>query len=489
MSQMGFSQASQASDAAEPQASQRVLGDVLVLGMGMTGADVARYLVSLPAGRVASVTLYGGLRSSAGETSRELEELGVRVMLGSEDVQGSYDLCVASPGISERSEFFRSAAAHAREIVSEPEFAWRESPERWVAITGTNGKTTTTSLATFLLRQAGMAATAVGNIGNLCTTAVCERRAGEWFVAELSSYQLAASVRLHPHVAVLLNVTPDHLAWHGSLEAYAAAKERIFANLDADDLAVIVCKDAWCRAMYQRLCERGQRCCVVDASGDPQLRSCAFVRKGRLVVRLDGEEHLLCAASDLQILGTHNLENALAAATLALELGAGDEAVSAGLAAFEPLEHRVEPCGRRDGVSFVNDSKATNTDAVEKALQSFAPRTVVLLCGGTDKGTDLHELAELVADSCAIAICYGEAGERLARALEEARDATASPLRIERVPHLAQAFDLACALAQAGQTVLLSPACSSFDEFSNFEERGRVFKRLVATYVAHGEVG
>ena len=193
-------------------------------------------------------------------------------------MQGSYELAVVSPGISERSEFFAHARAHAGEVMGEPEFAWRESPERWVAITGTNGKTTTTALTAELLRAAGLDAEAVGNIGTLITSVLDERRDGEWFVAELSSYQLATTSRLHPKAACLLNVTPDHLSWHGSMEAYALAKEKAFANLTPDDLAVVSCEDAWCRAAIARLEERGLCVCHLSTSDDPATPSAAFVR-------------------------------------------------------------------------------------------------------------------------------------------------------------------------------------------------------------------
>ena len=452
---------------------------VLVLGLGKSGAFVARYC----ADRGDEVTLYGGLASQPGEQGADLASRGVKVVYGTEDVQGAYDLCVTSPGISEFSDFFRAAQAHSAEVISEPEFAWRESPERWIAITGTNGKTTTTTFTRDLLRAAGMPATAVGNIGYLCCEAVTKRSEGEWFVAELSSFQLAVSRRLHPQVAVLLNVTPDHIAWHKTLDNYAAAKEKVFANLTPSDLAVVATGDDWCRSIAGRLEDRGLRVCRLSLAGDPDTPCAAFVREGRLTVRLDGKEHTLCKADDLQIKGIHNVENALAAATAALEVGAADAGVEAGLRAFAPLEHRIELCGELGGVRFVDDSKATNTDAVEKALTAFAPGSVVLLLGGHDKGTDLDSLAQAAARDCAAAVCYGDAGPRMASAL---RACASDPTRVHEAPHMAEALDLACDLAQPGQTVLLSPACSSFDEFSGFEERGRVFKQLVADRIHAG---
>lgn len=464
------------------------LGRTCVLGLGKTGVAVARHLVSLVPDRVDSVTLYGGATSTPGEVVRELEGLGVRVVTGTDEVEGSYDLAIASPGISEFSEFFLSAAAHAAQVIGEPELAWRESPFDWVAITGTNGKTTTTTLTRDLLRAGGIEAEAVGNIGTNAIGEVAGRHEGEWFVAELSSYQLATSHAIHPRVAVLLNITPDHLSWHRTHENYAAAKERVFANLTPSDLAVVACEPG-CAAILSRLEARGLRVCRLDPERDAGTPCAAFARDGILVVRLDDVEHELVTIADLPIKGIHNVENALASAAAALEVGVSDEAVRTGLLAFRALEHRIEPCGEAAGISFVNDSKGTNVDAVLKALTAFEPGRIVLLAGGTDKGTDLAQLADAICDSCRAVVCYGEAGERFREAFSAAAGRRGTGPSVIAAPHMAEALDAALAVALPGDTVLLSPACASFDEFSGFEERGRVFKALVAEHVARaGEV-
>ena len=474
--------------------AKRTYGDVLVLGLGKTGEAVATYLAGLTgSGRVTSVTVYGGLKSHAGAATERLEAAGVRVVLGTEQVEGHYDTCVTSPGISEFSDFYASAAAASDAVFGEPELAWRESPERWVGITGTNGKTTTTTLTRDLLRAGGNAAEAVGNIGRMAIGEVARRGAGEWLVAELSSFQLAGARLLHPHAAVLLNVTPDHLAWHKTMENYAAAKERIFANLGAEDLAVISDGDDWCRAIAGRVRARGLRVCRLCAAGEQPGagEACAAweAADGTLVVRLDGVETRLPNKGELAIKGEHNVENALAASAAALFCGVSAERVRAGLLAFRPLEHRIEPCGELGGVSFVDDSKATNTDAVSKALTAFAPGRVVIMLGGHDKGTDLGPMAADVACDARVAVCFGEAGERIAGALARARAQAGTDLEVLHAEHLADALDVAAAAAAPGDTVLLSPACSSFDEFSGFEERGDVFKRLVAGRIAAGSRG
>ena len=453
------------------------LGNVVVLGLGQTGIGVAEYLSQLPRTRVASVTLFGGSSSRPSVRTQELEQAGVRVVCGTDEVEGSYDLAVVSPGIPQGSTFFDSARSHAKKVIGEPEFAWNESPERWVTITGTNGKTTTTLLATQLLNVGGIAAEAIGNVGTLATSRVAGREQGGWFVAELSSFQLATTERLHPRVACLLNVTPDHLEWHGSMEEYARAKERMFANMDAHDLAIVSEEDEWCRGVIQRLERRGLRVCHLSVHGIPSSPCAAYVDDGRLEVRLDDVRHRLVLAQSLRVRGEHNVQNALAASAVALEVGVSNDAVSHGLLSFQPLEHRIEPCGKIDGVCYVNDSKATNVDSVEKALTAFVPGRVVVLLGGHDKGTDLSSLAHSVSARCKAAVCYGEAGPRIAEALR-VEDGNMG-LVVHEAAHMHDALLDARSIAREGDVVLLSPACSSFDEFSNYQQRGKVFKEMV----------
>ena len=449
---------------------------LLVLGQGSTGLDVVAWGLDHLGERVSSITVYGGGSSEPTDATRALEGRGAAFVYGTEDVQGAYDVCVASPGISEFSDFYRDAAAASGQIMGEPEFAWRLSPERWCAITGTNGKTTTTSLTDHLLKSAGMASVAVGNIGEPPVHEVDKRAPGEWFVAEPSSYQIATSSELHPRVAVLLNITPDHLSWHRTHENYALAKIKLFQNMGGDDLIVIDVEDEGIAAFTDRIYTPGRRICKLafdDAGGD----DAAFVRDGMLTVRLAGEETTLVGAGELHIKGHFNVINALAAAACALACGADAEGVRRGLTSFRPLEHRIEPCGSIDGVRYFNDSKATNTDAVEKALTAFPHDRVILLLGGHDKGTPLESFMEKVVASASAVVCFGEARERFRAALEEAPGAEG--IDIAEAGDLRDAVDVARGLASRGDVILLSPACSSFDEFSGYEERGRVFKAYV----------
>ena len=452
--------------------------DLLVLGLGSTGLAVARWGAAHLGERVRSVTVYGGAASTPSAETDALGAAGVRFVFGTELVEGGYDVCVASPGISEFSAFFARGREHALAIMGEPEFAWRLSPEHWIAVTGTNGKTTTTSLINHILNESGRASVAVGNIGLAPIAAVDDRAPGSWFAAELSSYQLATTSMLHPRVAVLMNITPDHLAWHGTLDAYAAAKRKIFANQEPGDLAVVCVEDAGARAALSAARSTGAAVCELSHD-DSGAASAAFCDEGVLVVRLNGVEHRLVPTAELRIRGAHNELNALAAAAAALWVGASDEDVRAALVSFTALEHRIEPVAQIDGVRYINDSKATNTDAVEKALTAFPDEPVVLLLGGSDKGTPLEEFVEDVVYSTVRAVvCFGDARQRFLDAFVEA--AGRHDIDVAAAEDLADAVDVARSLAERGDVVLLSPACASFDEFSGFEERGRAFKELVA---------
>lgn len=454
---------------------------LLVLGQGGTGLEVATWAVSHLDDRVRSVTVYGGGDSEATGRTRALEAAGARFVYGSDAVEGSYDVCVASPGISEFSAFFKSARAASGEIMGEPEFAWRLSPERWCAITGTNGKTTVTSLTNELILASGISSAAVGNIGTAPTSKIDRRTEGEWFVAELSSYQIATTREFHPRVAVLLNITPDHLGWHRTHENYALAKIGLFRNMGESDLIIVNAEDAGVSEFSDSVYVPGRRVLkfgLSDAGG----RDAAFVRDGVLVVRLDGEELQLVRVDGLNIAGAHNVLNALAASAAALACGATLDGVRAGLTAFRPLPHRVEPVGEVEGVSYVNDSKATNTDAVEKALTAFPGKRVILLLGGADKGTPLEPFMDFVAPRVSAVVCFGAARERFRSVLSEA--CGASEIDIAEADDLRDAVDVARSLAQRGDVVLLSPACASFDEFSGFEERGDAFRSYVAGLAA-----
>ena len=486
------------------------LGRVLVLGLGKSGRGAVEYFLPLLGGRVSELAIAAGQRNEAAEEFAAMaQKAGAQVLFGDDAVEelaagGRFDLCVASPGIPPFSPLYEGALRCCDEVMSEVELAWRESAKdsRWVAITGTNGKSTTVACAAHVLQSAGLAAAAVGNIGDTCIEAVA---AGgiEVYVAEVSSYQLASTSLFAPDVAVELAITPDHLHWHGTLDAYRDAKLKLLANLDARPGAVAildatdpVVREEVRRERAQSDEERGFSYIPLGTSagikGDMRLacgsENAAYQSEdGSLRVAFGGVEHRLLCADELLIKGSHNVLNALAAAASALALGVDDDAISEGLRSFPPLEHRIEPCGEVRGVRCYNDSKATNVDATLKALDSFPEDRVIVLLGGDDKGTDLAPLVEACHAHAAAAVCFGAAGDRFAAAFEDAAAGAPEGFALLRAEHLPDAFDVALGAAHEGDVVLLSPACASFDEFTCFEERGVVFKSLVAQRAAEAQ--
>ena len=471
------------------ETSQSAFGNVALFGLGSSTQAVAEYMLRAKPALASSVTIYtGSVEAASDARACALREAGAVVVEGDAVGQNHFDLGVVSPGIPETQQFYASAKRACDELVSEPELAWRESPRDWIAVTGTNGKTTTTTLAHDLLAASGLEARAVGNIGLPPIACVADRKPGEWFVAELSSFQLSSTRYFAPRSAILLNVTPDHVEWHGSFEAYANAKLRVFANMRAGDLCVLGSDDV-CKTAASRLTAQGMRVIETGREPAPCLADAAWVDgQGRLTVRLNGSDHRLCGVDDLVLKGSHNIQNALAAAAVALDAGADTDAVAKALSCFAPLAHRIEPCGSVGGVTYIDDSKATNTDSAVKALSAVTPGACVILLGGHDKGTPLDDLANEVAATCRCAVCYGEAGERIARAVEDAVKACGRvpSCEVVRASGMRDAFEAAVEAACCGDTVLLSPACSSFDEFSGYDERGKVFKGLVDDLAARG---
>ena len=514
------------------------LGDVLVLGLGKSGKSTVRYLVDLLGTRVERIFIAAGGQNADSQSFVEsFAGENVAFAFGDDALVGldrHFDLCIASPGIPYWHDLYQGATRISDELVSEVEFAWRESaPEStWIAITGTNGKTTTTSLAAHVLAECGFDAAAVGNIGEVCLDAVA---AGETdvYVAEVSSYQLYSTRFFAPDIAVMLNITPDHIHWHKTLEAYRDAKYNVLRNvegafdaapdaklhspqvscvtLDAESvddgrslsrteasrptarlmvpLAILDATNDVVRVKVRELKAQGANYIPLGTAdgieGDMRARcgaeNAAFLNSNRmLTVAYRGEEHMLACADDLQIKGAHNVSNALAAAAIAVALGAPDADIARALASFEPLVHRIEPCGSVNGVECFNDSKATNVDATCKALGAFPGRRVIVLLGGDDKGTDLSELIACTHEHACVAVCFGAAGPRFADAFASSAESAPEGFDLLQAARLEDALDTALASAQPGDVVLLSPACASFDEFTSFEQRGDVFKQLVS---------
>lgn len=446
------------------------MSSMLVLGLGKSGVATARRLLE----QGDDFVIYAGPSTEANiNAAREFERHGVSVLFDTEAIEGSFETCIASPGIAQTGCFYQCAQQHSKQVISEPEFAWKLSPQSWIAVTGTNGKTTTTSLVTHLLNSYDKLASACGNIGDTCIDAVINRRPDEILVAELSSYQLASTIEFAPQVAILLNITPDHLSWHGGYDSYAKAKFNIFKNMKCDSTAII---SQTVLNEYPELLEViNTQSIQLISVGVQKETNCAYLNSENVLMYIDdaGNQIELAHADELQIKGSHNVENALCASAAALAYGCDVSMLHKGLLSFCPLEHRLEPSGNIKGIEYFNDSKATNVDATLKALTSFPNNKIVLLLGGSDKGTNLDELVAACNKTCAAIIAYGEAGQRFYDAF------TQSQVASYLAGSMYEAFDKAMEIAKNNQVVVLSPACASFDEFNSFEHRGEVFKQLV----------
>lgn len=398
----------------------------------------------------------------------ELETLGVPFELGGHS-DSAFDcaaLIIPSPGVPPSLDIIKRARAGGAGVVGEMEFASGFCRSRILAVTGTNGKTTTTELLRALVDAAGRTVALAGNNSMPLSAAVMIDPPPDFIVLEVSSYQLELAGKFRPDVAGVLNVTPDHLARHGSLENYAAVKARIFANQTKADAAVVNADDTAVSQMAEGLNAR-----VIPFSQNRRLRKGVWI-DGETIYA--GDVHL-AGAADVRLRGAHNMQNALCALAMAHAAGFDRERVVEGLRAFHGVEHRIELVARHDGIDWYNDSKSTNIDSLRVALESFA-EPVVLIAGGQGKGADYGVLRDLVAARVRHMVTLGEDAEKLEAAFGDLVNA-------ERARDLDDAVRKAGAAARAGDAVLLSPACASFDMFDNFEHRGRVFKSCVGRYV------
>lgn len=439
---------------------------VTILGLGRSGIAAASYL----ARRGACVLLSesGQLNESKRHHVDELKALGVEVEHGEHSARAieSAELVITSPGIPPHADVIKKARACNLEVISDIELAYRETKTPIIAVTGTNGKSTTTALISFLLSQSGKKAPACGNIG--VPIFDCLNEQNDFLVVEVSSYQMFYTEKFAAKIAIWLNLTPDHLDWHGGLAEYIKAKEKLFLNQQVDDFAVLNMDDP----ITAKVATKAK---IVATSVKSQLcdyANAAFLSDAKLYSRRNGKLSEILAADELQIIGAHNIENALAASGAVAAVGLEDEEIRSHLKEFTALEHRLEYVDTIGGIAFYNDSKATNVDSTIKALQSFPKEKVVLIAGGRDKGTDLGDFVHHVKKYVSAVILIGEAKERFEKALREGDFG-----RIYPVADLQEAVNLGEKL-KAGP-VLLSPACASFDMFNDFEDRGRVFKRIV----------
>jgi UDP-N-acetylmuramoylalanine--D-glutamate ligase len=438
--------------------------NILVVGLARSGAAAAEFL----ADRGARVTVNDAKPESELDEARALRAKGVEIVAGSHPAElfENSDCIVASPGVPLALEPFRRARASGIPVIGEVELAARFIRGRLIGVTGSNGKTTTTTLIGELLKNAGFPTQVGGNIGKPLISLVETSSDDGFTVIELSSFQLEAIDELHLFAAVLINITPDHLDRYGSMDEYAAAKANIFRNQTARDVAVINADDA--RVSKMNLLTRAR---VVYFSRRSELDEGIFLRGDGIVSRFTGREQALVARNEIQLRGDHNLENVMSALAVGLDCGAPVDSMRETIRHFRGVEHRLEFVAEIDGVRFYNDSKATNVDAAIKSLEAF-PGGVIVILGGKDKGGDYSPLAPIVRERCARAILIGAAAEKIASAIENTRP-------LHRAATMREAVETAFRLSRPGEVVLLAPACASFDMFDNFEHRGRVFKEAV----------
>jgi UDP-N-acetylmuramoylalanine--D-glutamate ligase len=436
-------------------------GPFLVVGLARSGVAAARLLA-------ARGERVWGVDSGRPKLAQRLSGSGVEVFLDTDGIallEGTRTV-VKSPGVPREAPVIAAALERGIEVVGELELSWRAIPNRFLAVTGTNGKTTTVELLGHVFRSAGEPVAVAGNVGTPLSELAGTVEPGATVVCEASSFQLEDTSCFAPECAVFLNLAPDHLDRHRDLESYLAAKLRIFANQGNDDVAVYNADEPELAGTDLGGCARRVAFCT-GAAPDCEVA----VAEGTIFY--DGEP--LLAVEELGLFGEHNVANAMAAAAAALSMGLDREAVREGLRSFAGVPHRLEPVAEIDGVRFVNDSKATNVASAVVGLRAF-DGGVHAIFGGSEKGEPFAPLLDPVRERCAACYLTGATAERLA---EELAPALRAGIALHRCDDLEQAVRRAAAAAAPGEVVLLSPACASFDAFENFECRGERFREIV----------
>jgi len=446
---------------------------VLIIGAARSGIAAAKFLVAH--GAVVALSDEKPLEKWS-EAALELKELSVGLLPGEPPMWllDQLDMVVVSPGVPATIIPIRYAERAGAEVIGEVELAYRYLKGRIVAITGSNGKTTTTSLIGELLRDAGLKVQVGGNIGNALISMVENSGADGWTVVELSSFQLETIKQFHAEIAVVLNVTPNHMDRYESFTDYAAAKHRIFMNQTVADFAVLNADDpvvsSWGGAL---------RANVTQFSVRHELTEGVFLRGDELVVRSAEGERVVLRSSEMKLRGLHNVENVAAGIATGFAAGASLESMRETIKRFNPVEHRLEFVTEIKGVKFYNDSKATSVDATLKALEAFAGDAgqVVLILGGRGKKAPYAPLADVVKSKVRKLVLIGEDADTIANELGDYAS-------IERGSDMHDAVNRSFEIAEQGDVVLLAPACASFDMFESFEHRGKVFKEEVAKIIA-----
>jgi UDP-N-acetylmuramoylalanine--D-glutamate ligase len=445
--------------------------NVLVIGLGLSGLAATDLLLA----RGAVVTVVDSSKSEPlQEQARRLRKRGVHVELGGGTLPlRAYDLAVLSPGVPLNHPFVIATKARAIPLIAELELGYQQTFALNVSITGTNGKTTTTELVERVLTSCRRKTLAAGNIGTPLCALADQTRELDFITLEVSSFQLETIQFFRPAVAVLLNITPDHLDRYASMDDYARAKARIFENQQAFDWAIVQ------REALVHLDRLGVKIpskvitfSATDQSGD------FFLDRGLIISRMEQWSGPLLNMEDVRLRGPHNAENIMAALAVGRVLRLPLDGMLEAIKGYEPAPHRCEVVAEVNGVTFVNDSKATNVDAVAKALLAVArgedsrEPNVWLLAGGKDKGFDYHDLGPLLSRRVKGAFLFGETAEKIRAAWSLFTPCSIVPTLLEAVPEAAKR-------AKPGDVVLLSPACSSFDQFRNYQHRGEAFRDAV----------
>lgn len=460
--------------------------EVVVLGLAKSGVEVAKVMHNAGA----LVTVNDKKEREECPEASEIEALGISVVCGGHPeglIHEGVSLLIKNPGIPYHVAPVLKAQELGIPVVTEVEVAYHLCSAPMIGITGSNGKTTTTTWVGELLKAAGMSPIVAGNIGTPLSQAAMEASEDDWMVAELSSFQLKGTEDYRPKIACLLNVTETHLDYHGEMDDYVASKAKLFSNQTAEDTAVLNWDDPVCRSLVPYI-----KAHILPFSMNEHLREGVHVvppylpgvedHLSRMVVYTDdkGFTHEIIPVDKIGLPGKFNVENALASCAVAIAAGADLSALAAPLEKFRGVEHRLEFVKDINGVSYYNNSKATNAKATGMALISFT-RPIILIAGGLDRGSDYEELVPILKERVKSVVLLGETKEKLAKAAEEAglkqiilvdndEDAAAA---------LTAAVKKAAGLAEQGDIVLLSPACASWDMFSSYEVRGRIFKEAV----------
>lgn len=437
---------------------------ILVIGMGKSGVAAAKALSSL-GGEVTLADVKP--REELEHAWQQLEGWPVKMHAGGYPAVGDYDLLVTSPGVPVWAEPLQEAVSQKIPVYSEIEIAYRYCRDPIVAVTGTNGKTTTAALIGQMFRDAGIPVTVTGNIGIPLIQEVLQGTS-QIFVVEVSSFQLEWVEAFHPKVAIITNLAPDHLDRHGSMENYRSVKARIFVRQTLKDYTVLNYDDPAIKELGSS--SPGQ---VIFFSRQHKLEKGVSVIDGKICIAGAGNFEELCSVEEVSLPGAHNLENALAAVAAGWAMGLTGRTMAHSLRNFPGVPHRLERVAIIDGVQYINDSKGTNPDAAIKAMEAFSS-PLILIAGGSRKGSDFSLFAQKVKERVKELILVGETAQEILQAVTEL-GYTSTHL----VQSLREAVFLAYRLAEPGDLVMLSPACASFDFFRNFEHRGEVFKSLV----------